>query len=364
MASATNTIILSTIVVVLLMFSSASASRHDVTAIFAIGDSTLDPGNNNHIGTLFVSNHPPYGCDFPGRVATGRFTNGRLVTDVLSSHLGLKQFLPAYLDPALKDEDLLTGVSFASAGSGIDDETTVLAHLLSLESQVRNFKIALRRIERKIGPQEAKRIINNALFVISSGTNDILNNFYWLPVSHRKLQFSLPQYHDFLLERLENIIQDLHSLGARKFLVAGMPPTGCLPLQMTAGSIFPIFGPHTLQRRCVEQQNSDSQAYNVKLQALITKLSSEVEEAKFAYADIYRPLMDIIQNPSKEGFDVSTEGCCGIGLVETGPLCLVLSPKCTNPSRYVFWDSIHPTEAAYSRIAEEIIKTTLPKLVT
>lgn len=63
------------------------------------------------------------------------------------------------------------------------------------------------------------------------------------------------------------------------------------------------------------------------------------------------------------GFEVSTEGCCGTGLVETGPLCLVLSPRCRNTSRYVFWDSIHPTEAAYSHIAEGIIKETLPKLV-
>lgn len=96
-------------------------------------------------------------------------------------------------------------------------------------------------------------------------------------------------------------MQDLHNLGARKFLVAGMPPTGCLPLQMTADSIFPIFGPHRLQRRCAEQQNSDSQAYNRKLQALISNLNSEVKGAEFAYADIYRPLMEIIRNPHKEG---------------------------------------------------------------
>ncbi|PKI72653.1 hypothetical protein CRG98_007030 [Punica granatum] len=59
-----------------------------------------------------------------------------------------------------------------------------------------------------------------------------------------------------------------------------------------------------------------------------------MEEARFAYADIYKPLMDIIQNPYGEGFDVSAEGCCGTGLVETGPLCLVLTPKCIDPSRY------------------------------
>lgn len=190
--------------------SSCTASfshHHNLTAVFAFGDSTVDPGNNNYIRTLFVSNHPPYGRDFPGHRPTGRFTNGRLVTDFMVSYLGLKQFVPAFLDPSLEDEELLTGVSFASSGSGIDDETAALAHLLTMHTQVGNFKKALQRIEALVGHQEATRIINNAVFVISAGTNDILNNFYWLPFSHRKLQFSLPQYHDFLLDRLWHIFR-------------------------------------------------------------------------------------------------------------------------------------------------------------
>lgn len=200
------------IAVFILLSNSASASHHNVTAVFAFGDSTVDPGNNNYIGTLFVSNHPPYGLDFPGQQPTGRFTNGRLVTDFIVSHLGLKKFLPAYLDPTLRDEDLVTGASFASSGSGLDDETAVLAHLLNMEVQVGNFRTALKRIESRVGSREARRIVNNALFVISAGTNDILNNFYWLPVSHRKLEFSLLQYHDFLLQRLQDVIMVCHLL--------------------------------------------------------------------------------------------------------------------------------------------------------
>ena len=37
--------------------------------------------------------------------------------------LGVKEYLPAYLDPSLQDEDLQTGVSFASGGTGYDPVT-------------------------------------------------------------------------------------------------------------------------------------------------------------------------------------------------------------------------------------------------
>jgi len=38
--------------------------------------------------------------------------------------LGVKDLLPPYLDPKLQDWDLITGVSFASAGSGLDNMTS------------------------------------------------------------------------------------------------------------------------------------------------------------------------------------------------------------------------------------------------
>ena len=38
--------------------------------------------------------------------------------------LGIKDLLPPYLDRNLQDSDLITGVSFASAGSGLDNLTS------------------------------------------------------------------------------------------------------------------------------------------------------------------------------------------------------------------------------------------------
>lgn len=40
--------------------------------------------------------------------------------------LGIKEYLPAYLDPDLQENDLLTGVNFASSGSGFDPLTSTI----------------------------------------------------------------------------------------------------------------------------------------------------------------------------------------------------------------------------------------------
>ena len=52
-----------------------------VPALIIFGDSDVDVGNNNHLSTFFKANFAPYGRDFASHQATGRFCNGKLVTD-------------------------------------------------------------------------------------------------------------------------------------------------------------------------------------------------------------------------------------------------------------------------------------------
>lgn len=63
-----------------------------------------------------------------------------------------------------------------------------------------------------------------------------------------------------------------------------------------------------------------------------------------------------------KGFVETKKGCCGTGLVEAGPLCNALTPLCANDSEYLFWDSIHPSEAAYQYISKYLENEVLPKL--
>ncbi|XP_044380801.1 GDSL esterase/lipase At2g04570 isoform X2 [Triticum aestivum] len=111
----------------LLLSSGSGATAGKVPAIIVFGDSTVDSGNNDYIPTVARGNFPPYGRDFEGGVATGRFTNGRLVTDFMSEALGLASSVPAYLDGSYTVDQLASGVSFASGGTGLDAMTAKIA---------------------------------------------------------------------------------------------------------------------------------------------------------------------------------------------------------------------------------------------
>lgn len=63
------------------------------------------------------------------------------------------------------------------------------------------------------------------------------------------------------------------------------------------------------------------------------------------------------------GFVETRRGCCGTGLLEAGPLCTRLTPVCANPSKYLFWDSIHPGESTYRILSEKLAESLLPELL-
>lgn len=46
--------------------------------------------------------------------------------------MGIKETVPPYLDPELNIQELMTGVSFASAGSGFDPLTAKISVFLTL----------------------------------------------------------------------------------------------------------------------------------------------------------------------------------------------------------------------------------------
>lgn len=55
-------------------------------ALYVVGDSLVDSGNNNHLDTVVKSNYPPYGSDFEGGKPTGRFSNGKTIADYIGKN--------------------------------------------------------------------------------------------------------------------------------------------------------------------------------------------------------------------------------------------------------------------------------------
>ena len=57
-----------------------------IPAILVFGDSIVDSGNNNYINTIAKANFPPYGRDLDGGVPTGRYSNGKVPSDLIGDY--------------------------------------------------------------------------------------------------------------------------------------------------------------------------------------------------------------------------------------------------------------------------------------
>lgn len=298
-----------------------------VSSIIVFGDSSVDSGNNNYIPTVLKSNFRPYGRDFDGGRATGRFSNGRVPTDFISEAFGLKRTVPAYLDPSYTIEDFATGVCFASAGTGYDNITSrVLVSnpppplFLSLSTYIYNiisihlppslsqfllpmqsviplwkeleyYKEYQSRLGEYLGKEKAAEVLSEALYIISIGTNDFLENYYLLP--YRSSEFNIEEYQNFLIDIARNFLTQIYNLQARKISLTGLPPMGCLPLERTTNLAS--------GGNCIDKYNKVAMEFNQKLQALVDTLNNELSGLQLVLANPYGTLYDIVQNPRSYG---------------------------------------------------------------
>ncbi|WCJ30065.1 GDSL esterase/lipase At2g30310 [Euphorbia peplus] len=326
---------------------SNSPSLPKYPAIFIVGDSVMDIGNNKYIPTWLQSNYLPYGQNFKTNLATGRFSNGQLLSDMLASYLGIKESLPPFLDPTLSKDDLITGVNFASAGSGFDDLTSSISKAIPISQQMQNFKLHILGMKALVGAEKAMTIINSSFVVLSAGSNDWFFNYYDVPT--RRLQYDADGYTNFLLNRVKNFINELYKIGCRSIMVSGLAPTGCFPFQRNL----------RWANHCVEDQNKDSIRYNQKLVNMLSELQRTLPGIKLVYNDFYTPVDDMLRNPSNYGLVDTTKGCCVTILSVCNRFDI---GTCKNPDQYLFWDGVHPTLAAYNHIFTYMKKNVLPQL--
>ncbi|KAF3450665.1 hypothetical protein FNV43_RR06754 [Rhamnella rubrinervis] len=330
-------------------------------AIITFGDSSVDVGNNNYLPTHFKANYLPYGMDFINQQPTGRFCNGKLVVDFTAEILGFKTYPPAYLSPQAAGKNLLIGASFGSAASGFDEKAVILNHAIPLFQQLKYFKEYKTKLAKVAGNQKASSIIQDALYILSAGTADFLQNYYF-DSSIRKA-YTPSQYSSKLVSVFSTFVKDLYGLGARKIGVTSLAPLGCLP---AATSVFG-YGDENSNRHCLTRLNNDAQAFNKMLNSSAVELKKQLLGLKIVVFDIFNPLYDVVNSPSKYGFVEARRGCCGIrkkgNIVEkSSVLCKPAKSKgtCSNATQYVFWDSVHPSEAANQVVADAMVAQAFP----
>ncbi|KAJ1424167.1 Zinc finger, SWIM-type [Sesbania bispinosa] len=275
-------------------------------AVLVFGDSIMDTGNNNNMKTLARCNFEPYGKDFQGGTPTGRFSNGKVSSDIVVEELGIKELLPAYLDPNLQPSELATGVCFASGGAGYDPFTAQLESAIPISGQLDLFKEYIGKLKGLVGEERTNFVLANSFYLVVLGSNDISNSYFLSGI--RQKQYDFPTYADLMVSSASNFYKELYELGARRIGVFSAPPIGCVPFQRTmAGGIV---------RNCVDNYNDAVVLFNSKLSKEIDSINQNLPDSRIVYIDVYNPLLDIIVNNQKYGYTVGDRGCCGTGTIE------------------------------------------------
>ncbi|GMH19438.1 hypothetical protein Nepgr_021279 [Nepenthes gracilis] len=325
---------------VLLLLSNFLPSSVDgipqVKCFFIFGDSLSDSGNNNGLQTLARANFLPYGIDFPGG-PTGRFTNGRTIVDLIGDHLGLGNYIPPFANAT--GREILNGVNYASGSAGILPATGQLAGGgISFEVQLQNHQLTISSISRLLGG-EAPGYLSECLYSVYIGSNDYMLN-YFSPGSSATRNYSPKQFTNDLIDQISQRLKNLYELGARRVVVFGLAPMGCLPLFQVTGS-------------CDNNINNAIEDFNYKLKDLVDKFNKEYPDAQFIFVDTFSITSP---NLSSLGLPVLNLPCCGVGNI----YCLPMSSACQNRNGYAYWDDAHPTEAANRVVANRAYKAQHP----
>ncbi|KAJ4842240.1 hypothetical protein Tsubulata_046556 [Turnera subulata] len=315
------------------------------SALFIFGDSTVDPGNNNHINTVpdMRADYKPYGQNGFFQEPTGRFSDGRVIVDFIAQYAKLP-IIPPFLQPSA---DYTSGVNFASGGGGILPHTNQGA-VIDLQTQLKYFDEVIKSLTEKLGEAQAKELISNAVYFISIGSNDYLGGYLINPAMQ---EIYIPEeYVGMVIGNLTQAIQVLYGKGARKFGFLSLCPLGCLP-------IVRALNPKASEGGCFEAVSGFALAHNNALKAVLTSLEHLLEGFKYCNSDFYSWLDDRIHNASTYGFKDGDNACCG-----SGPYGGVYScggkrstaefQLCENADDHVWWDSYHPCERIHEQFAK------------
>ncbi|MED6181222.1 GDSL esterase/lipase ltl1 [Stylosanthes scabra] len=325
----------------------SSSSNNRPKAFFVFGDSLVDSGNNNYLATTARADAPPYGIDYPTRRPTGRFSNGYNIPDLISQKIGSPESPLPYLSPELTGQRLLVGANFASAGIGILNDTGIqFVNIIRMYQQLEYFKEYQRRVGGLIGAEGAKNLVNQALVLITCGGNDFVNNYYLVPYSARSRQYPLPEYVKYLISEYEKLLQRLYDLGARRVLVTGTGPLGCVPAELAQRG---------RNGDCAADLQRAAALYNPQLERLLQELNRKLGRNVFIAVNTAQMHNNFVSNPSQFGFVTSKVACCGQGPYNGLGLCTPVSNLCPNRNLYAFWDAFHPSEKANRLIVEEIM---------
>ncbi|XP_068642094.1 GDSL esterase/lipase 6 [Aristolochia californica] len=311
----------------------------NIQAIFTFGDSIFDAGNNHFNPNCSIqADFPPYGQNFFHH-PTGRFTNGRTVTDFVSELLGIdlqKPYLEVEQEIAKGNLNKypVNGINFASAGSGVLNDTNANFGVTTITTQLQQFEALMK--QNKID----KKTIERAFFFFESGSNDVFQYYFF-----SESEIDAKTYVETMVEEANNWLVQIYRLGARRISVFGLGPVGCVPARMLLTNA-PV-------DTCHEEMNQMTQRYNLGLERLVEAMAKNFPGLHITYGATYDTVMLLRSLPQRYGYSNVSSACCGDGTLRGMGQCGVGEyTVCDKPDEFLFWDFFHPTEHTYSLLTK------------
>ncbi|CAJ1949507.1 unnamed protein product [Sphenostylis stenocarpa] len=313
-------------------------------ALFILGDSLFDNGNNNYINTTtaYQANYAPYGETFY-KYPSGS-NSGCVVC--ISAELAKLPILPPYLHPDRVEH--VYGVNFASGGAGALRETAQ-GFVVDLKTQASYLKNVKNSFSERLGKAIAEEIVSKSVYLISIGSNDYgslvrpNSNPVILPVDHQP-------FVDTVIGNLTDVLREIYNLGGRKFGFVNVGEIGCSPgvrVLVNNGST------------CFEEISAIARLHNIALSKRLQELEKELKGFKYGINDFYGASSQVLKDPTKYGFKESSKACCGGGPYRGDGSCggkrgIKEYELCDNPNEHVYFDSIHLTDRASQHFGELI----------
>jgi phospholipase/lecithinase/hemolysin len=308
------------LLLLVLLAPSWAAARGTFEQIVVFGTSLSDPGN-----AFALLNDPAFRLDQPHNVppydqldeylvpdspyAKGghHFSNGATWIEQYAHGQGFAgDVRPAFQGNSLKATNYAVGGTRARDVSG---EVT-------LSYQVNAF------LEPRNGQAPSA-----ALYVIEIGSNDVRDALAAYPATSGQIISSS-------LTAINENLGKLYEAGARQFFVLNVPDIGLTPAVQALDKLIP-----GLALVATGLTNS----FNAGLDTVLGTWAG-FNGVEIAQLDVYAKVNDIYNNPGNFGLSNVMSPC--------------LTPRqppftCQMPDQYLFWDGIHPTQAAHAILAHE-----------
>ncbi|CAD6240191.1 unnamed protein product [Miscanthus lutarioriparius] len=303
--------------------------------VWVFGDSYADTGNLGDLGRELTRVwYDPYGVTFPGR-PTGRFSDGRVLTDFIASAIGVPTPVAYKLRRGAARGLMARGMNFAVGGAGVLDTGYFQRNI---GAQIDLFQAHHPPPTRGCDAGVAVVVVaGNDYSYAADKDNSTSAAIAYIPAVVRQLREQLRRLRD--------------EVGMRKVVVTNLHPMGCTPLFTRALNYT----------ACDPLANAGAAQHNAALQSVLAAL--DPANRTFLLLDLNTPFAAFVEDAPAERFaeprrpcceSFSADGHCG-QQDEGGRRQYTL---CDDPSKHFYWDDVHPTQAGWAAVA----RTFRPKI--